>query len=109
MYEGHLDRLGHGDLQAECHECGQAVAVPLLRSLRQESEESTAATVLCLACLTLELWRWLAADSLEVSEAAALPGRQFKQCDRCKRRSRPTHEHHGFNLCSECAGADAGR
>ena len=104
MYEDHPNRLGRRSPQVACDECRQTISVRLLRSVRLNSDEASRATFLCLACLTLDLWRCLAADFFESCAAAAPSEQRFERCDRCKRRSRPTQEHLGFKLCGECAG-----
>jgi len=88
----------------QCFECRQRLSSRVLWAIGVERDGETPLALQCFACLAAAMLRELA-QGLEIAPPAA--ERRPTQCDRCKRRSRPTAEHHGFNLCDECSGPRA--
>src|SRR5262245_35395178 len=82
----------------ECFECEQRLSSRVLWAVGVERDGEMTLALQCFACLAATVLRDLA-QGLDATPPT--PEVRPTQCDRCKRRSRPTTEHHGFNVCSE--------
>ena len=99
---------------AECVECGEMLSSRLLWPVHATQEGESMTALLCFGCVAVELLRMFSGSSEENRAAvteSAVPVTETetetgtaKRCDRCQRRSRPTTQHVGFNLCGECRG-----
>ncbi len=115
MYEWFSHRANR-DLacQAECVECGETMSSRLLWPVHAKQEDESVTALLCFGCVAVELLRMFSGSSEENTAAvteSAVPVTETeaataKRCDRCQRRSRPTTQHVGFNLCAECRGEE---
>jgi hypothetical protein len=100
MYPTSIKRLGHSPkLLVGCGGCSQAVPANLVW---EPAGHNTSAAPRCSACLALAIWREILENAPAESTATA---ETRKRCERCLRRSRPTTNHFGFDLCQECKGS----
>ena len=117
MYEWFSHRANR-DLacHGECVECGEMLSSRLLWPVHATQEGESVTALLCFACVAVEMLRIFSGSDGESSEAVtesaavetetAAENMPAKRCDRCQRRSRPTTQHVGFNLCAECRGEE---
>lgn len=92
------DAAAHG----QCFECHEHLSSRLLWPVQAKIEDEQQTVLLCFACVAVEMLRMLA-GTLEATPAPA----EAHRCERCRRRSRATHDVHGFQVCGECSGEEA--